>query len=119
VDQTLGALLTHQVGEVLRGLTCRRPWKTALCDALAHLIGYVERTRTRLKDQEPWASGLAGGSGAVEGAGKQVIHRRCKRAGLRWKPPGVLNVLALRMARRKGTFQDCWASRGLTIQTSG
>ena len=119
VDQKLGALLTNQVGEVLRGLTCMRPWTKALCDARAQLIGSVERNRTRIKYQEPWESGLAVGSGAVEGACKPVSQSRFQRAGMRWKPPGFLNVLAWRMARLNGTFQDFWASRGLTIQTSG
>jgi hypothetical protein len=119
VDQKLGALLTNRVGEVLRSLKCMRPWKKAIGDALAQLIGYVERNRTRIRYQEPWESGLAVGSGAVEGACKQVIQSRFKRAGMRWKRPGFLNVLALRIARLNGTFQAFWASRGLTIQTSG
>jgi len=78
----------------------------------------VERHRTRLRDQEPWHCGLAVGSGAVEGACTQVMQSRGKRAGMRWKPPGFLNVLALRLARLQGTFQACWASRGLVVQTS-
>jgi hypothetical protein len=119
VDQKLGALLTNQVGEVLRALKRMRPWKQALCDALAQLIGYVERNRTRIRYQELWQCGLAVGSGAVEGACKHVIQSRFKRAGMCWKPPGFLNVLALRIARLNGTFQAFWASRRLAIQTSG
>jgi hypothetical protein len=119
VDQKLGAWLTNQVGEVLRALKHMRPWNQALCDALAQLIGYVERNRTRMRYQEPWQCGLAVGSGAVEGTCKHVIQCRFKRAGMRWKPPGFLNVLALRMARLNGTFQAFWARRGLASQTSG
>jgi hypothetical protein len=116
VDQKLGALLTDRVGEVLRALKRMRPWKKSLGDALAQLIGYLERNRTRIKYQEPWQCGLAVGSGAVEGACKHVIQSRFKRAGMRWKRPGFLNVLALRLARLNGTFQAFWASRGLMIQ---
>jgi hypothetical protein len=119
VDQKLGALLTNQVGEVLTALKRMRPWKQARCDALAQLIGYVERNRTRIRYQEPWQCGLAVGSGAVEGACKHVIQSRFKRAGMRWKQPGFLNVLALRLARLNGTFQVFWDSRGLAIQTAG
>jgi hypothetical protein len=119
VDQKLGALLTNQVGEVLRALKRMRPWKQALCDALAQLIGYVQRNRTRIRYQEPWQCGLAVGSGAVEGACKHVIQSRFKRAGMRWKSPGFLNVLALRLARLNGTFQAFWVSQGLAFQTSG
>jgi hypothetical protein len=117
VDQKLGALLMDRIDEVLGALKRMRPWKQALCDALAQLIGYVERNRSRIRYQEPWHSGLAVGSGAVEGACKHVIQSRFKRAGMRWKPPGFLNVLALRLARLNGTFQAFWASRGLMIQT--
>jgi hypothetical protein len=46
------------------------------------------------------------------------MQRRFTRAGMRWKPPGFLNVLALRIARLHGTFQAFWASRGLAIQAS-
>jgi hypothetical protein len=119
VEQKMGALLTDRVGEVLSALKRMRPWKTAVCNALAQLIGYVWRNRTRIRYQEPWQSGLAVGSGAVEGACKHVIQRRFKRAGMRWKQLGFLNILALRIARLNGTFQAFWASRGLAVQTSG
>jgi hypothetical protein len=118
VEQKLGALLTDRVGAVLRALKRMRPWKPAGRDALAELIGYVERHRTRIRDQAPWHTGLAVGSGAVEGACKHVMHSRFKRAGMRWKRPGVLHVLALRLANLNGTFQGFWASRGLVVETS-
>jgi hypothetical protein len=95
-----------------------RPWKKAVRAALAQLIGSVARNRTRIRYQEPWHQGRAVGSGAVEGACTPVIQRRFKRAGMRWKPPGFLHVLALRLARLNGTFPAFWASRGLVVQTS-
>lgn len=115
----MGALLMDRVGEVLSALKRLRPWKKTVHDALVQLIGYVERNRARIRDQEPWYAGLAVGSGAVEGACKHVIQSRFKRAGMRWKPPGFLNVLALRLARLNGDFQAFWASRGLAGQASG
>ncbi len=118
VEQKLGALLTDRVGAVLSALKRMRPWKQTVRKALAQLIGYVERNQTRIRYQEPWHRGLAVGSGAVEGACKHVIQSRFKRAGMRWKPPGFLHVLALRLARLNGTFQGFWASRGLVVQTS-
>jgi hypothetical protein len=118
VAQKLGALLTHRVGTVLSALKRMRPWKTAVRDALVQLIGDVAHHRTRIRYQASWHSGLAVGSGAVEGACKHVIYSRFKRAGMRWKPPGFLHVWALRLARLNGTFQAFWASRGLVIQTS-
>jgi hypothetical protein len=119
VEQKMGALLMDHVGEVLSALKRMRPGQTTVREALNQLIGYVERNRTRIRDQEPWHSGLAVGSGAVEGAGKHVMHSRFKGAGMRWKPPGFLNVLAWRIARHNGTFQAFWTSRGLAIQALG
>jgi hypothetical protein len=87
------------------GAQAHAPWKQALWDALAQLIGYVKRNRTYIRYQEPWPCGLAVRSGAVEGACKHVIQSRFKRAGMRWKPPGFLNVLALRIGPLNGTFQ--------------
>ena len=119
MDQKLGALLADRVGEVLSALKRMRPWKQAVREGLAQLIGYVEHNRTRIRYQEPWHTGLAVGSGAVEGACKHVLQSRFKRAGMRWKQPGFLNVLALRIAHLNGTFQAFWASRGLTVQVPG
>jgi hypothetical protein len=116
VDQKMAALLTDRVGEVLSALKRRRPGKRAVRHALTQLLGYVEHNRTRITYQAPWHAGLAVGSGAVEGACKHVIQTRFKRAGMRWKPPGFLNVLALRIAQLNGTFQAFWASRGLMVE---
>ena len=113
VDEKLGALLTDCIGKVLGALKRMQPWKRAIRSAVAQMIGYVERNRTRLRYLEPWQQGLAVGSGAVEGACKHVIQSRCKRTGMHWKPPGFLKVLALRLAQLNGTFQAFWANRGL------
>jgi hypothetical protein len=78
VEQKLGGLLTDRVGAVWRALKRMRPWKKAVRDALARLIGYVERNRTRIGYQEPWHSGLAGGSGAVR---VQRCQGRCGAQG--------------------------------------
>jgi hypothetical protein len=115
VEENMGAFLTDRVGEVLGALKRMRPWENVIRDALAQRIGYVEHHRTWIRSQAPWHSGLAVGSGAVEGACKPVIQSRFKRAGMRWKLPGFLNVLALRLASLNGMFEAFWASRGLAI----
>jgi hypothetical protein len=119
VEQKMGVFLTDRVGDALSALKRMRPWKTAVREALTQLIGYVERNRSRIRYLEPWHSGLAVGSGAVEGACKHVIQSRFKRAGMRWKQAGFLHVLALRLARLNGTFQAFWGNRGPVIQASG
>jgi hypothetical protein len=110
--------LTDRVGAVLSALKRMRPWKKALREVLASLIGYLEQNRRRIRYQPPRHSRLAVGSGTVEGACKHVIQSHFKRAGMCWKQPGFLNVLALRLARFNASFQAFWASRGLVIPTS-
>jgi hypothetical protein len=55
---------------------------------------------------------------SAEGACKPVIQSRFKRAGMRWKQSGFLNVLVLHLASLSDTFEAFWASRGLAVQTS-
>jgi hypothetical protein len=73
VEQKRGALLADRGGAVLGALKRMRPWQQPGRDALAQLLGSVERTQARISDQEPWHRGRAVGLGAVEGAGKPVI----------------------------------------------
>jgi hypothetical protein len=54
----------------------------------------------------------------VEGVCNHVIQSRFQRTGMFWKPPGFLNVLALRLARLNGPPEGCWVSRGLAVQAS-
>lgn len=93
VEEKRAALLTDRVGDVVGALKRRRPRQPTGVEGLQALLGSVESNRSRLDYKEPWHTGLAVGSGSVEGACKHVIHARCKRAGMRWKRQGFLNVL--------------------------
>ena len=103
MEETIGALITHRVEAVLSALKRMRPWTKTVRRALAQLIGDVQRNRTRIRDQEPRHRGLAVGAGAVEGVCTHVMQSRFKRAGMRWKPPGLLHVLALWLANLNTT----------------
>ena len=46
------------------------------------------------------------------------MHSRFKRAGMRWKQPGFLHVLALRLTSLNRMFEAFWASRGLAVQAA-
>jgi hypothetical protein len=113
VEGKQAACLTDHVGDVLGGLRRLRPSLPAVQQAVTPLLGYVETNRTHIRYQEPWHSGLAVGSGSVEGACKHVVQARFKRAGMRWTTQGFLHVLELRLARLNGTLPTFWASRGL------
>ena len=67
VETKVDALKEDRVGDVLGGLKKMRVRKKAARKALHDLIRYVENNKTRIRYQEPWDTGLAVGSGAVEG----------------------------------------------------
>ena len=79
----------------------------------ANLVRNVETNKTRICYRQALQDGGAIGSGAVEGACKHLIQARFKREGMRWKRPGFLNVLALRVARLNGTLGTFWEARSL------
>jgi hypothetical protein len=113
VEEKLAALLTDRVGDVLGALKRMRPRQPTVREGLRELLGYVDTNRSRIHYKEPWHQGLAVGSGSVEGACKHVIQARFKRAGMRWKQQGFLNVLELRLSRLNTTLDAFWANRGL------
>lgn len=115
VERKLAACLRNCVCDVIGALKRMRPRQPSVRRALEQLLGYVENNRCRIRYKTPWYKGLAVGSGSVEGACKHVIQARFKRAGMRWKEPGFLHVLELRVARLNDTLDTFWASRGLNM----
>lgn len=113
VERKLATCLRNRVSEVIGSLKRMRPRQPTVRRALEQLLGYVENNRDRMHYKMPWYRGLAVGSGSVEGACKHVIQARFKRAGMRWKKPGFLHVLELRVARLNDTLDTFWISRGL------
>lgn len=115
VENKLSACVRDRVGAVIGALKRMRPRQPPVRRVLEQLVGYMEQNRDRMRYKTPWYQGLAVGSGSVEGACKHVMHARFKRAGMRWKQPGFLHVLALRVAHLNDTLDAFWASRGLTM----
>jgi hypothetical protein len=115
VEGKLSACLRDRVGDVMGALKRIRPREPTVRRALEQLVGYVENNRSRIRYKTPWYKGLAVGSGSVEGACKHVIQARFKRAGMRWKEPGFLHILELRVARLNDTLDAFWAAGGLKM----
>jgi hypothetical protein len=113
VQMKVEALRENRGGDVLGGLKKMKSRNKIARATLRGLIVYVENNKDRIRYQEPWEAGLAVGSGSVEGACKHLVQSRFKRAGMRWKTPGFLSVVELRVARLNGTDGEFWASRGL------
>ncbi len=74
-------------------------------------IGYFITNAARMRYPAFRAQGMHIGSGIAEAACKTVVSTRMKRSGMRWTPPGLDALLALRTARLNGTFDAFWEPR--------
>lgn len=105
--ELLGRLWNGEVGdaiELLRGATgwVRNP------QAVAELIGYLEKRRAYLPDyQQRQGAGLWIASTRVEKFNDWAVSGRCKHRGMSWSPEGVLALATLEAARRNGEL-DAW-----------
>jgi hypothetical protein len=113
LDQTRSALL-HGGWLALAELTAavRRPVRSrAKRRALDALEGYFYRQREHLDYADRLASGQSIGSGLVEGACKQVIGRRLKQTGARWRVRRANRMATLCCTLHGDTWKPYWQQR--------
>ena len=67
----------------------------------AHMIRYAQ-----FREQN-----LFVGSGVIEAGCKNVVGKRLKQSGMRWKVDGANKIIALRCAVLNRDFEDFWADR--------
>ena len=105
-------LLKDEGGAVLAAVLSEWDWppRAGLSDAVAELIGYLERHAHRMEYPEYLAKGWCIGSGAVESACKTVVGQRLKLAGMRWGEDGADALCHLRALYRseKGQWEAFW-----------
>lgn len=106
-------LLKDEGGAVLAAVLSEWDWprRPGLREAVAELIGYLERNAHRMEYPEYLAKGWCIGTGAVESACKTVVGQRLKLAGMRWGEDGAHAVCHLRALYRseKGQWEAFWA----------
>ena len=78
---------------------------------MAELAEYFGKQRDHLRDAERLRAGQAVGSGLVEGACKQVIGRRMKQTGARWRVRRANRMATLPCAFHGDTWQPYWRHR--------
>jgi hypothetical protein len=104
--------LKDEGGAVLAAVLCEWDWprRTGLSEAVAELIGYLQRQAHRMEYPEYLARGWYIGSGAVESACKTVVGQRLKLAGMRWGEDGAHALCHLRALYRseKGQWEAFW-----------
>jgi hypothetical protein len=105
-------LLKEEGGAVLAAVLSEWDWprRPGLSEAVADLVGYLERQAHRMEYPEYLARGWCIGSGAIESACKTVVGQRLKLAGMRWGEDGAHAVCHLRALYRseKGQWEAFW-----------
>jgi len=77
-------------------------------DRLEKIIHYFERNRHRMRYDEYLALGYPIGTGAVEGACKNLVKERMEGTGMRWTVAGAEAILQLRSVYLSHYWNDFW-----------
>jgi len=85
--------------------------KRTRCQRLRRLTGYLQRFQAAVFYDEYLAKGYPIGSGEVESAHRYIPQKRLKIAGASWLPKTVNQMLALRVIRANGWWEDFWKQR--------
>lgn len=105
-------LLKDEGGALLAAVLREQDWprRAGLREAVADVVGYLERHAHRMEYPEYLAQGWCIGSGAVESACKTVVGQRLKLAGMRWGEDGAHALCHLRALYRsdKGQWEAFW-----------
>ena len=97
VTQLLELLRPHMPGQDDNG---KAAWEHFLyLGSRAHIMRYAE-----FREQK-----LFVGSGVIEAGCKNVVGKRLKQSGMRWKVDGANKIIALRCAVLNRDFEDFWA----------
>lgn len=119
VEHRLRMLLEGRVGDVLRGLRqikTKRKLRGSRASVIHQTVGYYERNRYRMRYDEYLAAGYPIGSGAVEGACRNLVKDRMERTGMRWCPKGAQAMLNLRATYLNGEW-DAYCSFRVQLET--
>jgi hypothetical protein len=91
----------------------RKQYRCAKRQAIDTLIRYISTNEEQMRYDVFRAKGYDIGSGAVEGACKNVVGKRLKQSGMIWTRLGSSSVLALRVNWLNGEWEQLWKSKPL------
>jgi len=100
--------LLREVNGVEKVLCSRRYLRTQHNPAIAKSVRYFSNNKHRMKYAEHQAEKLMIGSGLVESTNKNLVARRLKPAGMRWRPEGGQAILTLRSLVLSERFDTAW-----------
>lgn len=114
LDGWISTILASHVEEVIEDLrqlrTGRRGKKRKIIEGE---MNYLENNRPRMDYARYEAEGWPIGSGAIEGACKDLVKRRFGLTGARWKRGRLKYVLALRLSIYNEEWENDWLSEPL------
>jgi hypothetical protein len=80
-------------------------------ETLRHEADYFERNRDAVAYQQYRERGWSTASSEVESGHRSVVQVRLELPGTGWHPDNVTNILALRMIKVNGWWDEYWAWR--------
>ena len=107
VSDKLNLIDSGKVRQVIRTL---KGYRDQGKERISNLSEYLKRFRDAVNYDEFSAMGLPIGSGEVESAHRYIPQKRLKIPGATWHPDTVNPMLALRIIRANGWWEDFWTS---------
>jgi hypothetical protein len=109
IDTQKARLYTGQVADIIADLCQRRhhitgPGNKGKRERPLSVIRYLEKRVTKMPYDKLLELDLELGSGAVEGAVKNIIGKRCDHGGMRWIKERVEAIVQLRCIEAKGDW---------------
>jgi len=108
-DNALAKLEVGQVDEVVAEL--RKAYAQFDIDRLRKNADYFERNRDAVAYAEYRERGWSQASSEIESAHRHVVQVRLKIPGAWWHPDNIPNILALRMLKANGWWDDYWSNQ--------
>lgn len=109
VHARLEGISRGHAGEILKELKVQNT--NAPNDRLRQFIGYLSRFKDAVDYDRFKELGYPIGSGEVESAHRSIPQQRLKLPGACWHPGSINPMLALRVIRANGWWDDYWAHR--------
>lgn len=114
VTERLRMLLDGKAGRLIGGLKqmlTKQGFSGAKRHCLQQVIGYLERNRKHMRYEISLAKGYPLGSGAVEGACRNLINDRLELTGMSWTLQGAESVMRLRAVHINKDWDAFWKYR--------
>lgn len=108
VADALGLIDSGDVADVIAGL---KTLTGTGSERAAQLAGFLTRYHDALGYIDAYNKGLPIGSGEIESAHRYIPQKRLKLPGACWSPDTIQPMLALRIMRANGWWQDFWERR--------